>query len=56
MKYKELKMYISSLEETKDEEVKINKDVLVAIAKEALIYRKNNALNKRAKMMNTKEK
>ena len=51
MNYKELKAYIEILEETQEAEVKVNREGLIAIAKEALNYRKKNALNKKTKIV-----
>lgn len=56
MNYKELKYYIEQLEALDTENITVAKKLLLDIAKEALIYRKQNAINARRKFSQQKVK
>ena len=56
MNYKELKYYIEQLEALDTENITVTKKLLLDIAKEALIYRKQNAINARRKFSQQKVK
>ena len=56
MNYKELKYYIEQLEGMEAENVTVAKKILLDIAQEALIYRKQNAVKARAKLAQSKLK
>ena len=56
MNYKELKYYIEQLEGMEAENVTVAKKILLDIAKEALIYRKQNAVKARSKFVQPKLK
>lgn len=56
MNYKELKYYIEQLEALDTENITVAKKLLLDIAKEALIYRKQNAINARRKFSRQKVK
>ena len=56
MNYKELKYYIERLEALEEENITVAKKLLLDIAKEALIYRKQNAINARRKFSQPKVK
>ena len=54
MNYKELKYYIEQLEALDTENITVAKKLLLDIAKEALIYRKQKAINARRKFSQQK--
>ena len=49
MNYKELKYYIEQIEALEDNTIPVTRKVLLDIAREALMYRKQNAINARRK-------
>ena len=56
MNYKELKYYIEQLEGQEVENITVTKKLFLDIAKEALIYRKQNAVKARSKFIQPKLK
>ena len=56
MNYKELKHYIEQLETLDEENITLPKKLLLDIAKEALIYRKQNAIKARRQYFQPKVK
>ena len=56
MNYKELKYYIEVLEASDDEHITVARKLLLNIAKEALTFRKQNAVKTRIKFVNVHNK
>lgn len=56
MNYKELKYYIAQLETLDEENIILPKKLLLDIAKEALIYRKQNAIKAKRQFSQPKVK
>ena len=56
MNYKELKYYIAQLETLDEENITLPKKLFLDIAKEALIYRKKNAIKAKRQFSQPKVK
>lgn len=51
VKYKDVKEHVALWEKSKEEELKVSREVLIAIGNEALAYRRQAATKARAKLI-----